>query len=161
MATAHSPQCTDSNHSTDFDEIDAHLLEQTVEKLVRYGHQVGVTPEEMISVLTSALASTICSPSLLRNLQEPHEPCAFIIEASTGIEHVRGALRHRLRSVSVPAERNLGTHREAAGAEDHKKKEAGMQRHDPECRQCDENSRQKEQGWSDVAVCSPTPGCIC
>jgi len=43
---AHSSQSTDGSQSKDFGEIDAHLLEQTVEKLVRYGQQVGVTPEQ-------------------------------------------------------------------------------------------------------------------
>lgn len=42
MATEHSRQSTDSSQPN-FDEIDSHLLEQTVEKLVRYGQQVGVT----------------------------------------------------------------------------------------------------------------------
>ncbi len=35
----------------DLDERDACLLEQAVEKLVRYGQKVGVSPEEMISLL--------------------------------------------------------------------------------------------------------------
>jgi len=45
---------------------------------------------------------------------------------------------------SVLAERNLGTYREAAGTEDHNEKQIGMQRHDPECRQCDKNRREEE-----------------
>ncbi|MFZ0798805.1 MAG: hypothetical protein WCA13_10165 [Terriglobales bacterium] len=56
MATPHSSQFTDSSQSTDFDEIDPHLLEQTVEKLVRFGQEVGVTPEEMISLLDSGIS---------------------------------------------------------------------------------------------------------
>ena len=43
MATRHSPQSTDSRQSKNFDERDAILLEQVVEKLVRFGQQVGVT----------------------------------------------------------------------------------------------------------------------
>jgi hypothetical protein len=56
LATTHSPQSTDGSQRKDFDEIDAHLLEQTVEKVVRYGQQVGVTPEEMISLLDSGIS---------------------------------------------------------------------------------------------------------
>lgn len=56
MARPHSPQPIDSCQPTDFDEIDPHLLEQTVEKLVRYGQRVGVTPQEMISLLDSGIS---------------------------------------------------------------------------------------------------------
>jgi len=35
VATAHSPQSATGRQPKDFDEVDAHLLEQTVEKLVR------------------------------------------------------------------------------------------------------------------------------
>jgi len=56
MATPHTTQSTDGNQFKDFDEVDAHLLEQTVEKLVRFGQQVGVTPEEMISLLDSGIS---------------------------------------------------------------------------------------------------------
>ena len=56
MVTPHSPQSIDSSQPTDFDEVDAHLLEQTVEKLVRFGQQVGVTREEMISLLDSGIS---------------------------------------------------------------------------------------------------------
>jgi hypothetical protein len=38
------------------DERDALLLEQAVEKLVRFGQQVGVTPEQMISLLDSGIS---------------------------------------------------------------------------------------------------------
>jgi hypothetical protein len=55
MATPHSPQSIDGSQPKNFDEVDAHLLEQTVEKLVRFGQQVGVTPEEMISLLDSGI----------------------------------------------------------------------------------------------------------
>ncbi len=40
----------------EIDERDALLLEQAVEKLVRFGLQVGVTPEEMISLLDSGIS---------------------------------------------------------------------------------------------------------
>ena len=40
----------------DFDEGDAPLLERVVEQLVRSGQQVGVTPEEMISLLDSGIS---------------------------------------------------------------------------------------------------------
>jgi hypothetical protein len=40
----------------DWYEQDALLLEQAVEKLVRFGQQVGVTPEEMISLLDSGIS---------------------------------------------------------------------------------------------------------
>jgi len=44
------------SQSEDWYEQDALLLEQTVEKLVRFGQQVGVTPEEMISLLDSGIS---------------------------------------------------------------------------------------------------------
>jgi hypothetical protein len=56
VATAHSPQSATDRQPKDFDEVDAHLLEQTVEKLVRYGQRVGVIPEEMISLLDSGVS---------------------------------------------------------------------------------------------------------
>ena len=40
----------------DFVEKDAILLQQAVEKLVHFGQQVGVTPEEMISLLDSGIS---------------------------------------------------------------------------------------------------------
>jgi hypothetical protein len=40
----------------DLDEGDALLLERVVERLVRFGQQVGVTPEEMISLLDSGIS---------------------------------------------------------------------------------------------------------
>jgi acetyl-CoA acetyltransferase len=52
------------------DEIDPHLLEQTVEKLVRFGQQVGVTPEEMISLLDSGISI--------------HDLLAFLASKSSG-----------------------------------------------------------------------------
>jgi hypothetical protein len=56
MATPQSPQSTtDDSHSKAFDEKDAIFLEQVAEKLVRLGQQVGVTPEEMISLLDSGI----------------------------------------------------------------------------------------------------------
>jgi hypothetical protein len=48
-------QPTDRSLFEDFDERDTFLLKQAVEKLVRFGHQVGVTPEEMISLLDSGI----------------------------------------------------------------------------------------------------------
>jgi len=57
MATPQSPESvTDGSPPKDFDERDAILLEQVVEKLVWYGQQVGVTPEEMISLLDSGIS---------------------------------------------------------------------------------------------------------
>jgi hypothetical protein len=46
------PQCM----SEDLDERETRLLEQAVEKLVLYGRKVGVTPEEMISLLDSGIS---------------------------------------------------------------------------------------------------------
>ena len=40
----------------DFVEKDAILLQQAVEKLVQFGQQVGVPPEEMISLLDSGIS---------------------------------------------------------------------------------------------------------
>jgi len=45
-----------SHNCEGLDEVDAHLLEHVVEKLVRFGQQVGVTPEEMISLLDSGIS---------------------------------------------------------------------------------------------------------
>jgi len=57
MAAPQSPQSiTDGSHSKGFDERDALLLEQVAEKLVWYGQQVGVTAEEMISLLGSGIS---------------------------------------------------------------------------------------------------------
>jgi len=47
---------TDGSQPKNFDEKDAILLEQIAEKLVRFGQQVGVTPEEMISLLDSGIS---------------------------------------------------------------------------------------------------------
>ena len=57
MATPQSPQSiADGSHSKAFDEKDAIFLEQVAERLVRFGQQVGVTPEEMISLLDSGIS---------------------------------------------------------------------------------------------------------
>lgn len=64
MATPHSPK------STDFDERDAILLERVADKLVRFGQQVGVTPEEMISLLDSGISI--------------HDLLAFLASKSSG-----------------------------------------------------------------------------
>jgi hypothetical protein len=44
------------SQSEDWYEQDALLLKQAVEKLVRFGQQVGVTPEEMISLLDAGVS---------------------------------------------------------------------------------------------------------
>jgi hypothetical protein len=56
MATTHSPQSIDDSPSKDFDERDAIFLERVAQQLVRFGQQVGVTPEEMISLLDSGIS---------------------------------------------------------------------------------------------------------
>lgn len=38
------------------DERETRLLQEAVEKLVRYGQRVGVTPEEMISLLDAEIS---------------------------------------------------------------------------------------------------------
>jgi len=53
---ARSPQSKGGSRPGDFDEKDAILLERVAEKLVRFGQQVGVTPEEMISLLDSGIS---------------------------------------------------------------------------------------------------------
>jgi hypothetical protein len=56
MGTPQSPQSIlDGSQPTDFHEKDAILLEHVAEKLVWYGQRVGVTPEEMISLLDSGI----------------------------------------------------------------------------------------------------------
>jgi hypothetical protein len=71
VATAHSPRFATGRQPKDFDEVDAQLLEQTVEKLVRYGQRVGVTPEEMISLLDSGISI--------------HDLLAFLAAKSSGV----------------------------------------------------------------------------
>jgi len=57
MATPQCPQSiTDGSQSKVFHEKDAIPLEQVAEKLVWYGQRVGVTPEEMISLLDSGIS---------------------------------------------------------------------------------------------------------
>lgn len=56
MATPHSPQSMEGSQSEDFNEKDAPLLELAAEKLVRFGQRVGVTPEEIISLLDSGIS---------------------------------------------------------------------------------------------------------
>jgi len=70
MATAYSPQSIGGSQSKDFDERDAILLEQVVAKLVRFGQRVGVTPEEMISLLDSGISI--------------HDLLAFLASKSSG-----------------------------------------------------------------------------
>ena len=57
MATLQSLQSiADGSQPKNFDERDAILLERIAEQLVRYGQRVGVTPEEMISLLDSGIS---------------------------------------------------------------------------------------------------------
>lgn len=51
MPPVHSPSPTN-----DLSEREAQLLEQALVKLVLYGRKVGVTPEEMVSLLDSGLS---------------------------------------------------------------------------------------------------------
>jgi hypothetical protein len=60
---------TQGGHPKDFDEEDTCLLEQAVEKLVRFGQQVGVTPEEMISLLDSGISIRDLLAFLASNLR--------------------------------------------------------------------------------------------
>jgi hypothetical protein len=50
-----SIQPTDESFCDVLEERDPLLLKQAIEKLVRFGLQVGVTPEEMISLLDSGI----------------------------------------------------------------------------------------------------------
>jgi hypothetical protein len=43
-------------HPYEIDEKDLYLLERAAEELVRFGKQVGVTPEVMISLLDSGIS---------------------------------------------------------------------------------------------------------
>ena len=45
-----------TQYCDDFIEKDTVLLQQALEKVVRFGQQVGVTPEEMISLLDSGMS---------------------------------------------------------------------------------------------------------
>jgi hypothetical protein len=71
MAT-HAQQPTDRSLSGVFDERDTILLKQAVEKLVRFGQQVGVTPEEMISLLDSGIDMRDLLAFLAAKGQRPH-----------------------------------------------------------------------------------------
>lgn len=51
MSHAHSPSPT-----RELSKSQAQLLEQALGKLVLYGRKVGVTPEEMISLLDSGMS---------------------------------------------------------------------------------------------------------
>ena len=55
MSTSLLVQSPKQGHE-DLDERRARLLEQAVEKLVRYGQKVGVAPEEMISLLDAGIS---------------------------------------------------------------------------------------------------------
>ena len=50
------PVQSPTDRHEDLDERSAHLLEQAVEKLVRYGQKVGVTPVAMISLLDTGIS---------------------------------------------------------------------------------------------------------
>lgn len=52
MKPSHPPESLTQDCET-FVETDAVILQRAVDKLVRFGQQVGVTPEEMISLLDS------------------------------------------------------------------------------------------------------------
>jgi hypothetical protein len=54
MAPQGSKLCPKLNHSC-FEEREE-LLQRAVEKLVRFGQRVGMTPEEMISLLDSGVS---------------------------------------------------------------------------------------------------------
>ena len=59
MATPQSSHSiTDDSQSKNCDEKDVILLEQVAEKLVWYGQRVGVTAQEMISLLDSGTHNT-------------------------------------------------------------------------------------------------------
>jgi hypothetical protein len=53
---------TQGGHPKDFDEEDTCLLEQAVEKLVRVGQQVGVTPEEIGKSITNKCIRVVHQP---------------------------------------------------------------------------------------------------
>jgi hypothetical protein len=65
-----SSQSANANQQKDFSDVDAQLLEQAAERLLRFGQQVGVTPEQMVSLLDSGI--TI------------HDLLAFLAEKSSG-----------------------------------------------------------------------------
>jgi hypothetical protein len=70
---------TQGGHPKDFDEEDTCLLEQAVQKLVRFGQQVGVTPEEMISCLILESASAQSRAGVLARMRLPfHDQCAIL-----------------------------------------------------------------------------------
>jgi hypothetical protein len=56
MSTPQSAKPAVDNQSNAFSEKDSIMVEHVAEKLVRFGQQVGVTPEEMISLLDSGIS---------------------------------------------------------------------------------------------------------
>ena len=70
MAITQTPKPTDDSQSKNCDEKAAILLDQVAEKLVRCGQRVGVTPEEMVSLLDSGISI--------------HDLLAFLASKSSG-----------------------------------------------------------------------------
>jgi hypothetical protein len=70
MATTHCPRTIEGNQSKNFDDGDVILLERVAERLVWYGQQVGVTADEMISLLDSGISI--------------HDLLAFLASKSSG-----------------------------------------------------------------------------
>jgi hypothetical protein len=56
MTTSQAPQPKDGSLPKDFDEGEAMMLAKVADKLVCYGRRVGVTPEEMISLIDSGIS---------------------------------------------------------------------------------------------------------
>ena len=50
------PSNTEGSQSKDVDERDTILLAHVADELVRFGQKIGVTPEEMISLLDSGIS---------------------------------------------------------------------------------------------------------
>jgi hypothetical protein len=56
MATSQASQPKDGSLPKDVDEGEAMMLAKVADKLVCYGRRVGVTPDEMISLLDSGIS---------------------------------------------------------------------------------------------------------
>jgi len=68
------PSESDPRDSEDSAEQDEILLQRAVEGLVRFGQQVGVSPEEMISLLDSGISVSDLLAFLKGKRRPPREP---------------------------------------------------------------------------------------
>jgi hypothetical protein len=84
MKPSHTPESLTQNCDRFVDEHRL-LLEQAVEKLVRVAEQVGVTPEEIISLLDSGIGIR----DLLAFLASKRSGLAMALQSSPKVPHTK------------------------------------------------------------------------